>query len=276
VIDNGSIDGSLDGLATQNSDLDVVRAATNLGFGRACNVGVGRSRSRYILFLNPDASLRPDTLNRVLTFMESAAAKGVAACGIRLVGEDGVVQHHTTQLPEPWTMFTHGQRQTKFDHLQSRSVGHVIGAFYMIRREVFEALGGFDERFFVYLEDLDLSVRVHEKGWTVHYLADAEAFHKGGGTSEQVKARRLFYSLQSRLLYVFKHFSTYAAWGVLLATVSAELIVRLLRGVARGSLEEVVNTIKAYKMLFGAIPKIIGTPRRSAPSLVMSTSEIQR
>jgi GT2 family glycosyltransferase len=257
VVDNGSIDGSVDDLIAQGVELDIVRAGSNLGFGRACNVGVKRSRAPYILFLNPDAALHSGTLNTVLAFMESVAAKGIAACGIRLVDEEGVVQHHTTGLPEPWTIFTHGQRQTKFDHLESRLVGHVIGAFYMIRRSVFEALKGFDERFFLYLEDLDLSVRVQRAGWTVHYLSEATSFHKGGGTSEQVKAHRLYYSLQSRILFAFKHFTSPQAWSVLGVTLTVELAARVVRSLARGSLPELSHTARGYRMLVCELPSIL-------------------
>ena len=77
---------------------------------------------------------------------------------------------------------------TEWDHAASRRVDHVIGAFYLIRREVFEKLGGFDGRFFLYLEDLDLSCRVCGHGRHIMYLADARAYHKGGGVSEQAKA----------------------------------------------------------------------------------------
>ncbi|RYE56337.1 MAG: glycosyltransferase family 2 protein, partial [Hyphomicrobiales bacterium] len=199
VVDNASADGSADVIAP-GIDLRIIQTGANLGFGKACNLGAAGATAPYLLFLNPDAMLQPGSLADVLRFMESPEAAGVGVCGIRLVGEAGEVQHHTTNQPTPWTLFNLALLRTRFDHLQSRTVGHVIGAFYLIRREVFEAVGGFDERFFVYLEDLDLSVRVAATGWKIHYLAEASAFHKGGGTSEQVKAHRLFYSMQSRIL----------------------------------------------------------------------------
>ena len=72
-----------------------------------------------------------------------------------------------------------------------------MGAFFLVRRQVFDEVGGFDERFFVYLEDLDFSLRAREAGWRTHYLASARAYHKGGGTSEQVKAERAWVAIDS-------------------------------------------------------------------------------
>jgi GT2 family glycosyltransferase len=135
-------------------------------------------------------------------------------------------------------------------------VDHVIGAFFCVRRELFEDLGGFDERFFVYLEDLDFSLRARKTGRTAYYLADAAAFHKGGGTSEQVKAHRLFYSLRSRLLYAFKHFKRYQAWIISAVTMLLE------RSLARcGPLFAApfrsTGYVAGYAMLWRDAPKIM-------------------
>lgn len=258
VVDNGSEDGSA-AVKAEQVNLEILQTGANLGFAKACNLGAAGATAPYLLFLNPDAALRPGALQTALAFMAGPTGSRVGVCGVRLVGEDGLVQHHTTKQPTPFTLFNLALLRTAFDHLDNRPVGHVIGAFYLIRRELFEQLGGFDERFFVYLEDLDLSVRVHEAGWAVHYLADAVAFHKGGGTSEQVKAHRLYYSLQSRILYAFKHFSAPSAWLVLAATVTLEPAARLLRALVRASFAEFSHTAQGYRMLLRALPAILRT-----------------
>lgn len=258
VVDNGSVDGSAE-VDVAGVSLDLRQTGANLGFAKACNLGAAGATAPYLLFLNPDAALRPEALQSALAFMAGAAGRRTGVCGVRLVGEDGLVQHHTTKHPTPLTLFNLALLRTPFDHLQSRRVGHVIGAFYLIRTELFERLGGFDERFFVYLEDLDLSVRVAEAGYEVHYLAEAVAFHKGGGTSEQVKAHRLYYSLQSRILYAFKHFSALPAWFVLCATLTVEPVARLVRALARGSASELSHTARGFWMLVRALPAILRT-----------------
>lgn len=268
VVDNGSSDGSA-ALDPAAGPVEVVETGENLGFARASNLGAGGATAPLLLFLNPDAALGADTLARAVAFMESPEAAQVAICGIRLADEQGHTQRHCARFPIPRTFIGAatglGRLFPKlfppllmeaFDHLESRRVDHVIGAFYLMRRELFERLGGFDERFFVYLEDLDLSLRAQQAGGQVHYLAEAVAFHKGGGTSEQVKARRLFYSLQSRILYAFKHFSRPKAWGVLAATLLIEPFIRLLRAVFRLSPREFIDTIKGYAFLVRALPRI--------------------
>ena len=152
-----------------------------------------------------------------------------------------------------------GYVMTEWDHEQSASVDHVIGAFYLVRRSVFEELGGFDERYFVYLEDLDFSLRARNAGWRTYYLADAYAYHEGGGTSSQVKAARLFYSLRSRILYAFKHFGRAPAIVVLVGTMLIEPLCRLVRGLFRCSKDEITDTVKGYWMLWRNLPTILTT-----------------
>jgi GT2 family glycosyltransferase len=152
----------------------------------------------------------------------------------------------------PW-----GHRMEDWDHLSTRQVDHVIGAFYLIRRSAFELLKGFDERFFVYFEDLDLSLRAHLAGLQSIYLASAQAFHAGGGTSRQIKALRLFYSLRSRLQYAFKHFSPLQCWLLVGLTLFPEPVSRSFFFLLRGGFAEVGNTLRGYVMLYRALPAIL-------------------
>lgn len=265
VIDNASTDGS-DAFAEQFSGVSLVRTGANLGFGKACNIGAHLGKDEYLLFLNPDAALFPDTLSKVVAFMQDPANTRVGICGVQLNDETGQVARSCTRFPNALGFFAHalglvrffprlGHFMTEWPHDQTREVDHVIGAFFLVRRSLFEKLGGFDERFFVYLEDLDFSYRAHQAGWKTVYLADAQAFHAGGGTSNQVKARRLFYSLRSRLLYAFKHFSFIGAWLVLLSTLLLEPISRTGYALVRGSWPAVKETWSGYAMLYRWLPQ---------------------
>ncbi len=269
VVDNGSTDRSMefDGFRVPST---LILAQRNLGFAKACNLGARHCVSDYILFLNPDARLMEGTLQKALAFMGSEAAKRIGICGARLLGENGLVHRHCARFPDAWSYVWHSlglgaiaprlfrlHFMTEFDHLSSREVDHVIGAFFLVRRSLFDALGGFDERFFVYLEDLDFSLRAKHAGWNSYYLAEAVAYHKGGGTSEQIKARRLFYSLRSRLLYAFKNFSWLGAWGTLTATLFAELPVRTGYAIARMRWVDAANTVHAYRLLMAELPAVL-------------------
>jgi GT2 family glycosyltransferase len=265
IIDNASTDKSLElikqgGFALPFS-LKIVRNSKNLGFGTACNQGATYAASEYILFLNPDAALYSNTLPKALACMENPDNARVGICGVQLLDESGQVSRSCARIPSAPGLVAHsigldrffprlGHFMAEWTHSQTREVDHVIGAFFLVRRKVFDVLSGFDEIFFVYLEDLDFSYRARQAGWRSVYLADAQAFHAGGGTSKQVKARRLFYSLRSRLLYSFKHFSKIGAVSVLLATLLLEPLARLSQALFRRSWSGLKETWAAYCMLF--------------------------
>jgi GT2 family glycosyltransferase len=134
--------------------------------------------------------------------------------------------------------------------LESREVDQIIGAFFLVRRPLFEALGGFDLRFFVYFEEVDFSLRARQMGFRSYYLADTTAYHKGGASSQQAKAARLFYSLRSRLLYGFKHYSFLEAFTLALLTLTVEMGTRLLAALGSMSISKVVETVHGYSALF--------------------------
>jgi GT2 family glycosyltransferase len=262
VVDNASCDGSAVGLDPGDLPLQVITNPMNRGFAAACNQGAHGGPSPYVLFLNPDTRLEADSLTAPLAFLESPAAADIGICGIQLVDEQGRVARSCARFPTPGQLVAAstgvdrllpgtfpGFVMREWDHQDSRRVDHVIGAFYLVRRELFESLGGFDERYFVYLEDLDFSLRAGQAGWHSYYLARARAFHRGGGTSEQVRAERLVYLLRSRLQYARRHFSRAAALAVELATIGIEPVVRVAAALGRGAPRLARDTIKAYWML---------------------------
>lgn len=261
VVDNGSVDGSearVEGLP----NVTLIRAGANLGFGKACNLGAQQAKGDYLLFLNPDAALYAETLPKTLAYMQDQVNGKVGICGVQLLDEGGHVSRSCARFPSVAGFAAHatglvrfvprlGHSMAEWDHAQTREVDQVIGAFFLVRRDLFEVLGGFDERFFVYFEEVDFSYRARQAGWCSMYLADVQAFHAGGGTSSQVKARRLFYSLRSRLLYSFRHFSWLGTLGVLLATLLIEPLSRSTLALLGRSWSGFKETWAAYGMLWG-------------------------
>jgi GT2 family glycosyltransferase len=264
VVDNASTDDSLARLAARPREaVRVVHSGGNCGFGRACNLGTRAGRGELVLFLNPDTRVFPETLDGAVQLF-AAAPESLAVCGIRLIDDAGVTARGCARLPT-WRTFAiaalgldrvfpgSGYMMTNWDHRSSRFVDHVIGAFYLVRRRVFEALGGFDERFFVYLEDLDFSQRVSARGLQTWYSADVSAYHMGGGTSRAVLARRLFYSLRSRLQYASKHLSAGGTLVVFVTTLLVEPIVRMVRAILTARPSDAWNVCRAYAMLYRSV-----------------------
>jgi GT2 family glycosyltransferase len=125
-----------------------------------------------------------------------------------------------------------------------------MGAYWFMRKTVFESLSGFDERFFVYFEDADLALRALQAGWSSVHIAGVQAFHKRCGTSDRVRARRLFYSLRSRLLYASKHFGFAARASLLVITLLIEPCTRIIFAIVRGRIEEALEVVNAYRLLY--------------------------
>lgn len=261
VVDNGSVDGSTEFL-TGATDVDLVLTGENLGFGRACNLGAARGDSDFVLFLNPDACLMAGSLAVPVAFMMRPENQKTGIVGISLVDSDGVVQRTCSRAPSAINLMARSfgvgavfpktdMRMTTWDHLQTRAVDQVIGAFFFVRRHLVAELQGFDERFFVYFEEVDFSRRAALAGYRTMYLSEAQAYHKGGGVSEQVKAHRLFYSLRSRIQYAVKHFNRPAALTVGLATLAIEPVTRLLLLVGKRRFGEIGDLGRGYRMLWG-------------------------
>jgi GT2 family glycosyltransferase len=272
IVDNASSDDSLNNIESLGVPLTIIRNNINLGFAAACNKGAAIASTPYLLFLNPDTRLYSNSLDTPLSQMALPENAKVGICGIQLVNETGLVDRSCARFPTPLIFFLQAMgvnklpwlrkyslHRSEWDHAATQTVDHVIGAFFLVRRSLFEQLQGFDERFFVYLEDLDFSRRAFGAGWNSVYLTAVQAFHAGGGTSKQVKAARLFYSIRSRLLYAFKHFSPFAAWAVLAVTILIEPISRTVFSMLRASGRDILYTFQGYRMLLEDLPSIIRT-----------------
>jgi GT2 family glycosyltransferase len=264
IVDNASTDDSLARAPSATTlPLRIISNRENLGFGIACNQGAALSSSEFLLFLNPDTRLFGNSLTAPIAFMQNPDNEDVGIVGIQLMDESGRVARSCARFPSMGIFLAQAlgvnrvpglrhwnTHMSTWAHNETETVDHVIGAFYLMRRSLFELLGGFDERFFVYFEDLDLSYRAHRAGWRSVYLTEAQAFHTGGGTSRQAKAQRLFYSLRSRLLYGFKHLPPWQAWALFGISISLEPVTRSLFSIIRDGWEEVRNVLQAYGMLY--------------------------
>ncbi|GJE57277.1 glycosyltransferase family 2 protein [Methylobacterium thuringiense] len=268
VVDNASSDGSAEGLDAERLALTVLSNPDNLGFGKACNQGAALGRSGTILFLNPDTEATRDGIPAALAAFRSRPDAGIV--GARLVDEDGTTHRTCARTPTACGLVANAAmldrllprlvRQhfmTEWDHADSRPVDAVMGAFLMMPRPLFEGLGGFDERFFVYFEDTDLCVRVLASGRSVNHAADAVVLHRGQGTTGQVRDRRLFYFLRSQVLFTAKHHGRVAALAVLAGAFLGQMPIRILHALARRSPGEAVAVLRAGRMLASATPRLL-------------------
>ncbi len=277
IVDNDSTDSSLIDVESAANTLpfrlQIVRNDRNMGFGSACNQGATLCSCEFILFLNPDTRLFAGSLTKPLEFMRRPGNDQVGITGIQLIDERDEIARSCSRFPTLSIFLAQAlglnripqfrlwsQAMGEWDHKETRKVDQVIGAYFLVRRSLFHALGGFDERFFVYFEEVDFARRARTAGSTSLYVAEAQAFHAGGGTSHRVKAHRMFYALRSRLLYGFKHFPRWKAWALVFVTLAVEPLTRTLFSAATGG-ENVINTWRGYGMLYRDLPQILERAR---------------
>ena len=181
VVDNASTDGSLDGLRQAHAGVRIVQSGGNLGYARAANLGIAATDAPVVAVLNPDTVLGPGT-GRALA-ARFAADADLGAAGPRLHNQDGTVYPSARKIPSivdavghgllffvwPTNPFTGRYRETGADPARPRDVDWVSGAAVWLRREALDDIGGWDERYFMYVEDVDLCWRLRRAGWQVAY-----------------------------------------------------------------------------------------------------------
>jgi GT2 family glycosyltransferase len=220
VVDNNSVDGSKESLPPKFPVVKFIFNENNVGFAKACNQGSKVSFGKYVLFLNPDTILSETSLNDCISFFETHPDAG--AIGIRMIdGKGNFLKESKRALPSATTsfyklfglssIFPKSKTFAKYyqGHLSEKEnnpVEVLSGAFMMIRKEVFEKVNGFDEDFFMYGEDIDLSARINRSGYKNYYLGKISVTHlKGGSTTYNYKYVKDFYGAMK--LFVKKHYS---------------------------------------------------------------------
>jgi GT2 family glycosyltransferase len=232
VVDNGAtLAGS--GFRERSPRVRLVENPGNVGFARAANQGMRLARGRHVLCLNPDTVVHEGALAAMTGYLD--AHPRVGAVGARLLETDGSLQYSCRRFPGYTTIFfgryamltrlfpaNAGSRDYLYldwDHRTTREVDWVSGACLMVRREVLDHVGGFDEGYFLFVEDMDWCRRIRDAGWDVVYLPDAVVTHHIGSSRGAVPAWVVWARHRGMLRYVRKHFG--APWPVRAAVAGA-------------------------------------------------------
>ncbi len=224
IVDNASTDASLENLMdcfSTDNYLQLIRLDQNLGFAAGCNIGLETVTTPYVLFLNPDCILAPDSLQDLLYVLESNPQAGMV--GGQLINSDGTEQGGGRRtIPTPWRSFvrTFGlYRLEKFSpglfldfHLHRQplpkepvEVEAISGALMLVRREAINDVGNWDENYFLHCEDLDWCMRFRQKGWRIIFVPEVQVLHHQGACS---RARPIFVAWHKHkgMLYFYKKF----------------------------------------------------------------------
>jgi N-acetylglucosaminyl-diphospho-decaprenol L-rhamnosyltransferase len=269
VVDNASQDGSAGRLAVKRMALQAVVNGDNVGFAAACNQGARKAHAPLLLFMNPDVRVETDAVEKAVAYLADPAHASVGVLGIQLLDAEGNVQRscaraptaavlllHTLFLDRLWPTLVPPHFLAEWDHGETRSVDQVMGAFLMIRRALFEQLGGFDERFFLYYDDVDLCLRARQAGWSVVHFAGARAQHTGGGATEAVKDRRLFYLATSKVQYAAKRHGRVLAAVLIAFVLLFEMPMRWFYATVTRSPREGWFIIRATTLFWQNLPRL--------------------
>jgi GT2 family glycosyltransferase len=233
VVDNASIDGTVEMVRAEFLGARVIENKENLGFGHANNQALALAQGRYFFLLNPDTELRAGALRALIDYADAHPRVGII--GPQLFYGDGTPQSSRRRFPTLATAFLESTKLqqwfprnrwlTRYYMLDTRDgatqeVDWINGSAMFVRRAVYEQIGGFDEAFFMYSEELDWCRRAKDAGWQIVYLPAAQVTHYEAKSSEQAVARRDIYFNTSKVRYFRKYHGARVA-----AVLSAFLLV---------------------------------------------------
>lgn len=251
VVDNASTDGSAEMVERFFPEVRLIRAGENLGFARANNLGMRQASGSLLALINSDVVVHPHCFERLAQVMETRPE--VAMVGPKVLGADGKIQFTCAVVPTYWNLFCRafaldrllgrwgafsGLEMRHWDYERGGEVGVLSGCFWLLRRAAVEQVGGLDERFFFYAEDVDWCKRFRDAGWKVVYCPVASVTHFGGASSANAPLCYSIEMLRANLHYWEKHHGRIGRCGYFLFGLTyhgLRLLTRSLRRVLHRS-----------------------------------------
>jgi GT2 family glycosyltransferase len=236
VVDNNSIDGSVNMVQQEFPEVKLIKNPTNFGFAQANNQAIRRSVGRYVLLLNPDTRVKSGALATLVDYLD--ASPQVGAAGPRLLNPDGSLQvschprptltreiwrlcHLDTLRPYAW------YPQKKWNLEAPQEIDVLMGACLMVRREALNQVGLLDEDYFIYSEEVDLCYRIQKAGWRLYWVPGAEVVHYGGQSTRQAATEMFLHLYRSKIIYFRKNYG-WPAVGVYKTILLFASLARLL------------------------------------------------
>lgn len=255
VVDNASSDKSVEMIRREFPDVRLIVNDENLGFGRANNQAMRIARGRYFFLLNSDTVVLDDAIQRLVDFMEREPRVGIAGC--KLLFEDLSLQGSCSRFPsirvallEDLMLYKFLSRRRQGElllggywaHDRARDVDAVWGAAMMVRREVFAETGGFDERIFMYGEDLEWCMRVRDAGWRITFTPACRIVHLNHKSAEKKYGDERIDLCHKRAYEIYRRRSGVVLMSILMLIRTAGALIRVcyfrMRAMVRGSARE--------------------------------------
>lgn len=222
VVDNDSVDGSMQMVAEKFPDVIAISNKENVGFSKANNQAIRESKGEYVLLLNPDTVVEEETFSKTIAFMDNHPEAG--ALGIKMMdGKGNYLPESKRGLPTPWvafykifgftSLFPKSKKFARYylGHLDkdaNNEVEILAGAFMLMRKEALDKSGLLDETFFMYGEDIDLSYRIVQAGYKNYYYADSSIIHYKGESTKKGSLNYVYVFYKAMIIFAEKHFSS--------------------------------------------------------------------
>lgn len=235
VVDNASQDGSIEMVEKEfcksglYPDIHLIQNKKNLGFARANNQAIRKSRGEYILLLNPDTQILNQAIEKSISFLDTRLEIGILGC--KLLNPDGSIQPSCRTYPTflsqaiillklhnlfPKFLPIRKYYMLDFDHCQAREVDQVMGAFFLIRKKVIDEIGLLDEKYWIWFEEVDFCRRARKAGWKIYFWPKAQIIHQKAASFDQVCGlKKQFWLNRSMLRYFRKFESPFAFFFIL-------------------------------------------------------------
>ncbi|MFZ0799185.1 MAG: glycosyltransferase family 2 protein [Terriglobales bacterium] len=260
VVDNASTDGTPDAISEQFPKVLLVRNNANFGFAKANNIGMSQSRGKYVCLINSDVVVPPGCLERMVGYLENN--RNIGLLGPKMMSLDGSIGQSVMRLPTVWnticsalglhsilpnSKLVGGFLMEGYPYDRIDDVEVLTGWFWILPRVALQQVGGLDEQFFMYGEDIDWSHRFLKAGWRVVFYPDAEALHYGAASSAEAPTRFYIELRRANLQYFRKHHGRLGSVGYMLATAIHEL-VRIVGYSVVYCCDEARRSAAAFKM----------------------------
>ena len=246
VVDNASKDEALEMVKKEFPSVKLIVNEKNHGFARANNQAIKQSRGKYVLLLNPDTEIQENALKNTLDYMEKDETIGITGC--RLLYPDKTIQLSVRRFPTLYAMFiimlkihnffpelVDEYYALDFDYYQAGDVDQLMGAFFMIRRQLIEDVGLLDEKFFYWYEEVDYCRRAKKANWRVAYFPGAEVVHYGSESFKQVLTLKRQKVLNASILHYFRKHHSWPAWLVIFCLQPVGCLLSLLISIVYGA-----------------------------------------
>jgi len=252
VVDNQSSDGIADLIEVELPQVTLIRSNVNLGFGAGNNLGALQARGKYLVFLNPDTLVEQGWLEALLALFDTNARVGLVTSKILLADQPELINTCGNAVHFTGLTLCRGLGQPREAFAEMQEVDAVSGAAFAMRRDLFEALRGFDEDTFLYMEDTDLSWRARLSGWRSLYTPESVVLHH---YTLRMTPQKVFYQERNRYLMLVKNLR----WPTLFVLLPAQLLAEVMTWgfVLYNDRANFMNKLRAYAWIISNWPAIL-------------------